>query len=289
MADVADILAVPHALAAREFEIAARRLADDLTYGLDASRFVGAGVDYAQSRAFAYGDNVRSIDWRVTARTGRVHVKEYESTKRVPVFVVVDTSASMAYSTTRLSKHDLAVWIGAVLALAAVQRRSPVALVSCGERDTALSPTLSRGAVWRQIEALRAPGLGEKTRLADAIDRIEALTLHTSLVFVLSDMHAPDAERAVTRLGQRHDCVVLQLRDPGEGGRLRAGFLRAAEAETGEGFVASGRTRLQGAGHRPMRLIGAGVDHVVISTEGPIMEPLRRTIEAHGRGWRAAR
>jgi uncharacterized protein (DUF58 family) len=289
MPDLADILAVPHELAAHEFEMAARRLADDLTYGMDTSRFVGAGIDYAQSRAFVYGDSVRSIDWRVTARTGRVHVKEYESTKRVPVFIVADTSASMAYSTTRLSKHDLAVWIAAVLALVAIQRRSPTALVSAGERDTPATPTLSRGNIWRQVEALRSPGPAERTRLADAIDRIDALAFHTSLVFVISDMHAPDAEEAVTRMGQRHDCVVIQLRDPGERGRLRAGYLRASEAETGRQFIAGSRTRTKGPGDRPLRLIASGVDHVVIPTDGPIMEPLKRIIEAHARGWRSAR
>lgn len=289
MPDTAEILAVPHELAAREFELAARRLADDLTYGMDASRFVGSGIDYAQSRGLVYGDSVRDIDWRVTARTGRVHVKEYESTKRVPVFIVVDTSASMACATTRLSKHDLAVWIGAVLALVAVHRRSPVAVLSCGEREMPVAPTLSRGTVWRQVEALRAPGPRERTRLVEALARIEAITLHTSLVFVISDLHARHTEGAIKRLGQRHDCVVLQLRDPGEGGRLHAGFLRAAEAETGTAFVAGSRTRLEGAGHRPMRLAASGVDHVVISTEGPIVEPLRRVVEAHVRGLRSAR
>jgi len=289
MPDLADILAVPHELAAREFEMAARRLADDLTYGMDSSRFVGTGIDYAQSRAFVYGDSVRSIDWRVTARTGRVHVKEYESTKRVPVFVVVDTSASMAYSTTRLSKHDLAVWIAAVLALVAIQRRSPTALVSCGERDTPLAPTLSRGNIWRQVEALRAPALTERTRLADAIDQIDALAFHTSLVFVISDMHSPDAHAAATRLAQRHDCVVVQPRDPGEGGRLRAGFLRAAEAETGREFIAASRTRFQAPGDQSRSLIASGVDHVVIPTDGPVLAPLKRVIEAHARGWRTAR
>src|SRR5262245_9834458 len=98
MAQTEDILAVPHELAAEQFEIVLRRLADDLTYGADASRFVSSGVDYAQTRLFAHGDSVRSIDWRVTARTGRLHVKEYEATKRTAMFILVDTSASMGVS-----------------------------------------------------------------------------------------------------------------------------------------------------------------------------------------------
>ncbi|MBK7405171.1 MAG: DUF58 domain-containing protein [Phycisphaerales bacterium] len=289
MTEATDILAVPHELTAREFELAARRLADDLTYGMDASRFVGSGIDYAQSRGFVYGDSVRDIDWRVTARTGRVHVKEYESTKRVPVFIVADTSGSMAHASTRLSKHDLAVWIGAVLALVAIHRRSPVAVLSGGDRQIPIAPTMSRGAVWRQVESLRSPGLTEVTRLAAAADRIDALAPHTSLVFVISDLHSPDAETSIKRLGQRHDCVVLQLRDPSEGRRLRGGFLRASEAETGVAFVAGSGTIVRGVGHNPVQFSASGVDHVVLSTNGPILAPLRRIISVHARGWRAAR
>jgi uncharacterized protein (DUF58 family) len=278
----ASLLKRPDELARGDFEMVVRRLADDLAFGGDNSLFVGGGLEYAQSRPYQPGDSVRMLNWRLTARTGRPFVKEYEALKRTCLYIVVDTSASMAVSSRSLSKHDLAVWIASAIGLIGQRRLSPVAIVGAGQRETRIEPSLTRSDLWRAIEPLRLGSLSESTQLSQRVNRLLTRVTRSSVLVVLSDLHDPDAPAAMRRAAQRLDCLVLHMQDPAEAGGLRAGFVRAQESETGEVFLAHSRTRWHAADALRNELIRCGVDYLRLQTDHSFIPALRHFLASRG-------
>jgi uncharacterized protein (DUF58 family) len=276
------ILRKPDDLARGDFEMIVRRLADDLAMGSDNSLFIGGGLEYAGSRPYQPGDSVRSLNWRLTARTGRPFVKEYEALKRVCVYVIVDTSASMAVASGELSKHDLAVWIGAAVGLIAQRRMSPVAVVGAGTRETRIEPSLTRSDLWRAIEPLRAGNLGEETRLAERLRGLTGRVGRSSVFVVLSDLHDPDSIAALRHAAQGHDCMVVHTLDPAEQGGLRAGFFRGQESETGTTFVGHSRSKWTAEEAVKTELARCGVDYLRLRTDVPFIPALRRFLASRG-------
>lgn len=262
-------------LDARQFQLAVRRLADSLSYGTDSSPFLGSGIEYVQSRLYQPGDAIKSIDWRVTARTGKVHVKEYEAPKRMPVYLLVDTSASMCVTSQRLSKYAWAVQLAGGLALSALARMSPVGVIGCGERSVGAQCTLSRELVFLWLHSLRHYRFDEGTQLARRVRELSGVLENRSLVMVLSDLHDADSIPALKLMAQEHDCVVLQLQDPAELGRIDGGIFRGEEAESGRHFVGHGRSRWLDPDATVQQLRSGGIDHLALRTDLPFLPKLR--------------
>jgi uncharacterized protein (DUF58 family) len=259
----------------RQFQLAVRRLADSLSYGTDASPFLGSGIEYVQSRLYQAGDPIKAIDWRVTARTGKVHVKEYEAPKRMPVYLLVDTSASMCVSSQHLSKYAWAVQLAGGLALSALSRISPVGIIGVGERTLGARCTLSRDLVFMWLHALRRYRFDERTLLGQRVRELSGVLENRSLVMVLSDLHDDDALPALKLMAQEHDCVVLQLQDPAELGRIGGGIFRANEAESGRQFIAHGRSRWLDHESVVQELRRGGIDHLALRIDRPFLPKLR--------------
>ena len=224
-------------LDARQFTLAVKKLADSLSYGSDHSPFLGSGIEYAQSRPYQWGDPVRAIDWRVTARTGKPFVKEYEAPKRLPCYLLLDTSASMTVGAAARNKYGLAVHLAGGLAFACLNRASPVGIVGVGGRELRLEPSLSADRVMQWLHLLRRFRYDETTAIGRRIADLAPTLSNRVLVLVLSDLHDPEALPALKLLAQKHDCVVFQIQDTAERGLHGGGFLRAREAETGRAFV----------------------------------------------------
>lgn len=269
-------------LDARRFTLAIKRLADSLSFGFDRSPFLGAGVEYVQSRPYLYGDPIKTIDWRVTARVGEPYVKEYEAPKRMPCYLLVDTSASMAVSSLKRSKYAVAVHLAGGLALACLDRVSPVGVIGVGGRDVHVTPSLGQDQVMQWLHQLRRYRFDEPTTLASKVTQLVPTLNCRSLLIVLSDLHDPMALQTLKQTGQQHDCVVLQLMDPAEKGLPGSGIFRATEAETGRQFVTHGRKQWVDPQAAAQSLRRAGIDHLLVETDQPIAMRLRQFFEARG-------
>ncbi len=265
--------------ARRQFEWEVKRLADSLNFGGDASRFLGSGLEYAQSRPYEPGDSVRSIDWRVTARTGKPYVKEYEATRQVPIYLVVDTSASMCVSSLPQSKYYWAVRLAAALARAAQERMSPVGIMSAGERDLRITPTLSTTTALQWTHALRLYDFRERTCLATRLRSLAATLKTRTVVVVLSDLHDPQAYDSLERLSAAHELIVLWLQDPFEAAPPPSGIYRAREAETGKRFVLTRRTRLRTSDETRESLVQSGIEFLHLPIDEPVLPRVRHYLK----------
>ncbi len=269
-------------LNSRQFYIAARQMANSLSFGTDRSRMLGAGIEYVQSRPYEQGDSVRSIDWRVTARTRKPHVKEYEAPRRMPVYLLLDTSASMTISSVAKSKYETAVYIAGGLALACLDRISPVGLLGVGNSTLHVQPSLSRDQILGWLHRLRQYNYDEPTRLSARLMQLEPSLKHRTMIIVLSDLHDPESLPLLKSLAQRHECVALQLRDPAERSLRGAGLMRAREAETGRTVVTHGRARWVDHEAIGEQLRRASIDHLLIDTDLPFVPKLRHFFRSRG-------
>ena len=279
----------PEVLDSRQFLIAVKRLADCLAFGTDRSPYIGSGLEYHQSRPYQFGDSIKAIDWRVTARTGKVHVKEYEAIKRLPVWILVDTSASMTISSTRKSNYEVAVHVAGGVALASLEAIRPVGFMGVGGRGLMRPESLSKDQVHGWLHALRRYRFDEPTHLGRRVGELAARLPQRSQLIVLSDLHDPDALPALKLAAQAHDCSVIHLLDPAETGLRGAGLVRGREAETGRNVIAAGRNAWVDAAALRESLKQSRIDCLSIDVSQPYAARLRQFFKGRNMLGRGAR
>ncbi|MBI5611141.1 MAG: DUF58 domain-containing protein [Deltaproteobacteria bacterium] len=221
----------------RQIEIITRRLVNDTLAGQYHAVFKGRGMSFDSVREYQPGDDVRTIDWNVSARTGGVFVKQYVEERELTVLLAVDLSGSMGFGTKDRSKRDLATEIAAVLAFSALRNNDRVGLVLFSDHiEQYVPPKKGRAHVLRMIrDLLTATPKGTRTRLDGACDYLARIVRKRSVVFLLSDFLQPDFERSLGVLARRHDLVPLAIADRAEMTLPNLGGLVALEdAETGE-------------------------------------------------------
>lgn len=259
----------------RQFEFEVRRLADSLSFGGDPSRFLGSGLEYAQSRPYEPGDPIKQMDWRVTARTGKPYVKEYEAARQTPLYLCVDTSASMAVSSLPQGKYYWAVRLAAGIGLAGLERMSPVGVVAGGNRELRITPSLSAQIVMQWSENLRQFDFRERTLLATRLRSLAASLKSRSVVLVLTDMHEPAVLSALELLNATHEVIVFWLQDPAEAKLPRGGIFRTREAETGRKAVVHSGTKLDNVARIHESLVQSGIEFLHIPIDQPVLPRVR--------------
>ena len=274
----------PEPVDARQFEVAVKHLANSLNFGQEESVFHGSGLEFAQSRLYVAGDPVKAIDWKVSARVGKLFIKEYQEPKQMPLYLLLDTSASMCVTSQPMSKYAWAVQIATGIALAAQGNVTPVGLLGCGARELHVRPTLSRNVVMEWSHQLRHHDFLEDTSLAARAREVAPSLKRRTMVIVLSDLHDPEAFPALQVLAQEHDVIVLHLQDPAETGVRGAGLFRGVEAESGRAFVGHGRRAWVDAEGWKSELTHFGIDYLHLPTDEPILGKLRHFLGRRGFG-----
>lgn len=260
----------------RQFIIAIKKLADDIGYGSDRSTFLGSGIEYIQSRAYQIGDPIKSIDWKVTGRTGKFHVKEYEAPKQIPIYLLIDTSASMTVSSINTSKYHSAVRIAGGIALAALERISPVGVVGAGGRELFVNPTLSKDRILQWLLKLRSYRVDEPTRIGSRLSKLMPILNSRSMIVLISDLYDSSAMPALKLAAQKHDCVVLKITDPVETEIHGAGFVKIREAETGSTGIIKNKSKITDSKLIAEELKKSGIDFLQLFTNEPIAHKLRQ-------------
>ena len=279
----------PDPVDARQFELTVKQLANSLNFGQDESVFHGGGLEFAQSRPYVAGDPVKFIDWKVSARVGKPYIKEYQEPKQIPLYLLLDTSASMCVTSQPLSKYAWAVRIATGIALAAQTDVTPVGLLGCGARELHVRPTLSRNQVMEWSHQLRHHNFQEVTSLGQRAREVAPSLKRRTTVIVLSDLHDPDAFSALQVMSQEHDCIVLHLQDPAELDVKGAGIFRGSEAESGRSFVGHGRRRFVDSESWKGELTRFGIDYLYLRTDRPILGALRHFLNSRGLGGSSGR
>jgi len=231
--DEADIAAIIKRV--RRIELKTRGLVSGGIAGQYRSSFKGEGLDFEDLREYQHGDEVRAIDWNVTARMGTPFLKNFTEEREMSVFLVVDVSGSMDYGSREASKRELAAEVAAVFAFSAIQNRDKVGLILfSGDVHLCLPPRRGVGQVLRIVREIlhQRPSAGG-TSADQALRSLVHVARRRSLALLISDFLFELRSETVRSAGARHDLVAVQVSDPAERNLPDAGRIRLRDPETG--------------------------------------------------------
>lgn len=278
-------------------EIKTRRLVNEIFSGQYGSVFRGLGMEFAEVREYVPGDEVRSIDWNVTARTGHPYVKKFVAEREMTVMLMVDGSASLRFGTAAKWKSELAAEVAAVLGFSAIRNNDKVGLCLFSDRvEKFIRPQKGRTHTLRLVrDVLEFAPQQRGTNLDEALRYLNRVLKRKAVVFLLSDFYQVD-ERLLAITGKRHDLIALQVADPRELSLPNVGLVEFFDAEGGQNlavdtsdagvrkaFEAQARTRQKSL---ETLLRRHGIDHILLQTDRSFVFPLLRFFQSRVKRFR---
>jgi uncharacterized protein (DUF58 family) len=278
----------------RRIQILTSAMVNDVFAGQYHSAFKGRGMEFEEVREYQPGDDVRTIDWNVTARTGRPFVKNFREERELTVVLLVDVSASQEFGAYQQLKSELVAELGATLAFSAIQNNDKVGLILFTDRIERTVPARKgKRHVLRVIrELLYHEPAGRQTDVGAALQYLDRVLSRRSVVFLVSDFQAPPFTRALQVVRHRHDLIPVLVRDRRESHLPPVRYVELIDAESGEqilvdtssrGFrnrfttLAEGRYELLRGELRRM-----GLEHIDVVTGESFVDPLVRFFRRRG-------
>jgi uncharacterized protein (DUF58 family) len=278
----------------RRIEIRTSHLVNEALAGQYHSAFKGRGMEFEEVRQYQIGDDVRTIDWNVSARYGEPFVKVFREERELTVLLIVDLSRSQEFGTRDQLKRELVAELGATLAFSAIKNNDKIGLLGFTDRiEKFVPPRKGTGHVLRVIRELLAfTPEGRGTDIAGALDHAARILRRRSVVFLISDFQDHGYERPLRRLKRRHDVIPIQVVDEREHVLPPVGLLELVESETGRRvLVDTGSARwrrsferlaAQEEEARLRRLRQLDLDSIVVRTGASFVDPLLRFFRTRG-------
>jgi uncharacterized protein (DUF58 family) len=289
----------------RQIEIRTNRQVSDALAGAYHSVFKGRGMDFEEAREYQPGDEIRSIDWNVTARTGKAHVKKYREERELTMMIVVDLSASGQFGSGDSSKREIAAEIASTLAFSAARNNDKVGLVLfTKEAEHIIPPRKGRQHILRLIrDVLVFEPKHRGTDIAAALDEVNRILKRKAIVVLISDfLQGPDGKipnpaeksksdvfKALDITNRRHDLVCFEIIDPRETSLPELGVITLEDSETGEIMsLNTGNPSVRKAyadinskrlGDFKRALARSKIDLLEVETDKPFITPLRKFFE----------
>lgn len=279
----------------RRIQITTSHLVADLFAGQYHSVFKGQGMEFDEVREYMPGDEIRSIDWNVTARMGTPFIKKFVEERELTVMLLLDMSGSCRFGSEKQLKSQLAAELCSVLAFSAIQNSDRVGFIGFTDRiEKFVPPRKGLRHVLRVVrEALYLKPESQGTDIAAAIEYLNRVTKRKAVVFIISDFFATEFRKALTIASRRHDVIAVTITDPRELELPDVGLIELEDAESGKGFLidtSSRRLREEYKKNSQRRVEArkrlfnyANVDNIDIRTDVPYTESLLRFFKMRNR------